>query len=88
MPAGYPPWRTICGYARRRAAAGIVGVIRDQLRREIRLAVGTTIRAASAIIDSQSVKASETLGKDTREHDGGKQDQRQETAHGLRPWSW
>jgi hypothetical protein len=69
---GQNTWRTIYGYARRWAAAGVVGVIRDQLRREVRLAVGKTPRAASAIVDSQSVKASETVGKDSRGWDGGK----------------
>lgn len=65
MPADFAPWRTIYGFARRWAAAGVIGVIRDQLRRRVRLASGKTPRAASAIVDSQSVKASETVGKDT-----------------------
>jgi transposase len=68
----FAPWRTIYGYARRWAAAGVVGVIRDQLRRQVRLAAGKTPRAASAIVDSQSVKASETVGKVSRGWDGGK----------------
>ncbi|MFD3926618.1 IS5 family transposase [Streptomyces sp. NPDC058614] len=72
MPADYPPWRTIYGFARRWAAAGIVGVIRDQLRRKVRLASGKTPRAASAIVDSQSIKGSETVGKDTRGWDEAK----------------
>lgn len=37
-PADYPPWRTIYGFARRWAAAGVIGVIRNQLRRQVRLA--------------------------------------------------
>lgn len=72
MPADFAPWRTVYGFARRWAAAGIIGVIRDQLRRQVRLASGKTPRAASAIIDSQSIKASETVGKDSRGWDGGK----------------
>lgn len=68
----YPPWRTIYGFARRWAAAGILGVIRDQLRRRIRLAAGKTPQAASVIVDSQSIKASETVSKATRGWDGGK----------------
>ncbi|WP_406480419.1 IS5 family transposase [Streptomyces sp. NBC_01615] len=72
MPADYPPWRTIYGFARRWAAAGIIGIIRDQLRRRIRLASGKTPRAASAIVDSQSIKGSETVGKDTRGWDEAK----------------
>lgn len=72
MPADYPPWRTIYGFARRWAAASVLGVIRDQLRRRIRLAAGKTARTASVIVDAQSVKASETVGKATRGWDGGK----------------
>ncbi|QOV40895.1 transposase [Streptomyces ferrugineus] len=62
----------IYGFARRWAAAGVIGVIRDQLCRKVRLASGKTPRAASAIVDSQSIKASETVGKATRRWDGGK----------------
>jgi transposase len=72
MPSDYPPWRTIYGFARRWAAAGALGVIRDQLRRRIRLAAGKTAQTASVIIDSQSIKASETVSKATRGWDGGK----------------
>ncbi|GAB2991647.1 hypothetical protein GCM10023080_066780 [Streptomyces pseudoechinosporeus] len=54
------------------AAAGVIGVIRDQLRRKVRLASGKTPRAASAIVDSQSIKVSETVGKDTRGWDEAK----------------
>jgi hypothetical protein len=46
--------------------AGVIGAIRDQFRRKFRLAGGKTPRSASAIVDSQSIKASETVGKDTR----------------------
>lgn len=72
MPVDYPPWRTIYGFARRWAAAGVLCVIRDQLRRRIRLAAGKTPQTASVIVDSQSVKASETVSKATRGWDGGK----------------
>lgn len=41
---------------RRWAVAEVTGVIRDQLRRQVRLASGKTPRAASAIVDSQSIK--------------------------------
>lgn len=72
MPADYPPWATVYGFARRWAAAGIVGILRDQLRRKVRLAAGKTPQAASGVIDAQSVKASETVSKDTRGFDGHK----------------
>lgn len=72
MPADYPPWRTIYGFARRWAAAGVLSVIREQLRRRIRLAAGKTANTASVVVDAQSVKASETVSKDSRGWDGGK----------------
>lgn len=71
MPADFPPCRTIYGFARRWAAAGVINVIRDQLWRRIRLAAGKTPRAASVTVDSQSVKASETVSKDTRGYNAG-----------------
>lgn len=73
MPIDFAPWRTIYGFARRWAAAGVIGVIRDQFRRRIRIARGKTPRAASAIVYSQSIKASETVGRDTRGWDEAKE---------------
>ncbi|MET9762187.1 hypothetical protein ABZ016_24535 [Streptomyces sp. NPDC006372] len=52
-PSDYPPWRTIYGFARRWAVTGVLGLIRDQLRRRIRLAAGKTPQTASVIVDSQ-----------------------------------
>ncbi|MEV8546423.1 IS5 family transposase [Streptomyces sp. NPDC051572] len=72
MPVDFAPWRTIYGFARRWAAAGVIGVIRDHLRRRVRLASGKTPRAGSAVVDSQSIKASETVGKATRGWDEAK----------------
>lgn len=49
MPADFPPWRTIYGFARRWAATGAISLIRDQLRRQARLASGKTPQAAAVI---------------------------------------
>ncbi|MFG2463334.1 IS5 family transposase [Streptomyces sp. NPDC048523] len=72
MPSDFPPWRTIYGFARRWAAAGVISLIRDQLRRRVRLSSGKTPQAAAVIVDSQSVKASETVSRDSRGYDAGK----------------
>ncbi|MFJ3804701.1 IS5 family transposase [Streptomyces sp. NPDC090088] len=72
MPSDFPPWRTIYGFARRWAAAGVISLIRDQLRRAVRLAGGKTPQAAAVIVDSQSVKASETVGRNSRGYDAAK----------------
>jgi transposase len=72
MPADFPPWRTIYGFARRWAATGVISLMRDQLRRAVRISIGKTPQAAAVIVDSQSVKASETVGKDSRGYDAAK----------------
>jgi transposase len=54
------------------AAAGVVGQIRDQLRKRIRRQMGRAPGAVATVIDSQSVKAAETVGKDSRGYDGAK----------------
>ncbi|WP_100580089.1 IS5 family transposase [Streptomyces sp. CB01201] len=72
MPADYPPWRTIYGFARRWAATGVISLIRDHLRRAVRLSSGKPPQAVAVVVDSQSVKASETVGKDSRGYDGAK----------------
>jgi hypothetical protein len=48
------------------AVAGIVGQIRDQLAGRIRQEMGKGLRAVATVIDSQSVKAAETVGKASR----------------------
>jgi transposase len=46
--------------------------LRDLLRRQIRIRSNRCPNAVSLVLDSQSVKASETVGRDTRGFDGGK----------------
>lgn len=55
------------------AAAGGVGQIRDQLRKRIRREMGRPPGAVATVIDSQSVKAAETVGKDSRGYEGAKE---------------
>lgn len=72
LPKDFPPWRTCYGFMARWAAAGVVGQIRDQLRKRIRRDMGRAPGAVATVIDSQSVKAAETVGKDSRGYDGAK----------------
>ncbi|MFD8494936.1 transposase [Amycolatopsis sp. NPDC059657] len=46
--------------------------IRDRLREKIRLRANRNPAPSAAVIDSQSVKAAETVGKPSRGYDGGK----------------
>ncbi|WP_307781644.1 MULTISPECIES: IS5 family transposase [unclassified Streptomyces] len=72
LPTDFPPWRTVWGFMARWAAAGVIGQIRDALAQRIRRDMGRGPRAVATIIDSQSVKAASTVGKDSRGYDAGK----------------
>jgi len=54
------------------AAAGVVGQIRDQLRRRVRREMGRAPGAVATVIDSQLVKAADTVGRESRRYDAGK----------------
>src|SRR5690242_18621195 len=54
------------------AAAGVIGQIRDQLRKRIRREMGRAPGAGATVIDSQSVKAAEPVGKESRGYDAAK----------------
>ncbi|HWU08981.1 MAG TPA: IS5 family transposase [Streptomyces sp.] len=72
MPADFPPWRTVWGFMARWAAAGVIGQIRDHLSGRIRREMDKGPRAVATVIDSQSVRAAETVGRDSRGYDAGK----------------
>ncbi|GII06161.1 DDE transposase [Planobispora takensis] len=66
------PWQTVYGFFARWARAGVVSSILVQLRRAIRLRAGRCPNPVAAILDSQSVKAAETVSKATRGYDANK----------------
>jgi transposase len=72
IPADFPPWRTVYGYFARWARRGVLAVIRDALREAIRLKAGRCPGAVTAIIDSQSIKAAETVARSERGYDSAK----------------
>ncbi|MGV2918818.1 IS5 family transposase [Streptomyces alfalfae] len=72
LPSDFPPWSTVYYAFRRWVRAGVVGYIRDQLRRRLRAGGGRCPYPITLIVDSQSVKAAETVGKDSRGYDAGK----------------
>jgi transposase len=66
------PWQTVYSYFARWSRAGVTEQIRDELRRMIRIRSKRPMNAVALVVDSQSVKASETVSKATRGWDGGK----------------
>jgi transposase len=72
LPVDFPPWPTVYWHFGQLNARGITERILDELRELVRLDQGRQAEPTAGIIDSQSVKGADTVGKDTRGWDAGK----------------
>jgi transposase len=72
LPVDFPPWSTVYNYFAAWEAAGITGNVLDCLRDRVRIAEGRAATPSAAVVDSQSVKAAETVGVASRGYDAGK----------------
>jgi transposase len=72
LPADFPPWKTVHGFFARWSARGVITWVRDRLRAQVRLNEGRQIEPTAAILDSQSVKADQTVGRNSRGFDAAK----------------
>lgn len=72
LPADFPPWKTVYGFFTRWSRDNVIIGLRDTLRETIRTRQGRDPQPSAGIIDAQSIRAAETVSRDTRGYDAGK----------------
>src|SRR5690349_22793619 len=72
LPSGFPPWQTVCWYFAAWRDDGTLARLHAQLRALVRAADGRNPQPAAAVIDSQSVRAPDTVPRATRGWDAAK----------------
>ena len=66
--------------------SGATEAMHDELREQCRVAAGRDPEPTAAVVDSQSVKAAETVSKDSRGFDAGKKVNCRYLEPGFRSW--
>jgi transposase len=72
MPTDFPPWQTVYDVLDHWQGCGATEAMHGELRRQCRIAAGRKPEPSAAVIDSQSVKAAETVARKSRGFDAGK----------------
>ena len=67
----FPPWQAVYAFFERWAVRGLPQRVVDRLRGQLRVGAGRAELPTAAVIDSQSVKAVDTVGAATSGFDGG-----------------
>jgi transposase len=72
LPQDFPPWRTVYGYFAAWRDDGTLARLHDALRERARAAAGRDPRPTAVVIDSQSVRAADTVPRASRGWDNAK----------------
>jgi transposase len=72
LPHDLPPWQTVYWYFKRWRDDGTVDRVHDALRDRLRDDMGRDPMVSAGIVDAQSVKGADTVGRASRGYDAGK----------------
>jgi transposase len=72
MPVDFPPYQTVYDLLDAWQESGAAEAMHGNLRAQCRIAARRSPEPTAAVIDSQSVKAAETVGRTSRGYDAGK----------------
>lgn len=72
LPVDFPAWDAVYRFFRRWRDQGLLTVLHDRLRRACREDDGRAPEPTAGCVDSQSLRAAETVAADRRGYDGGK----------------
>jgi transposase len=72
LPADFPPWQTVYWYFNQWEQAKVTEEILPVVRTQLRVQEGRNPEPSAGLIDSQSVKGADTVGRDSRGYDAGK----------------
>ncbi|MEV5504595.1 IS5 family transposase [Nonomuraea fuscirosea] len=72
LPTDLPPWQTVYWYFQQWEAVGVTERLLTELRIKARRQAGRADEPSAGIIDSQSVKGADTVGRGSRGYDAGK----------------
>jgi transposase len=72
LPVDFPPWQTVYWQFQQWEKRQVTERILEELREQIRMQEGREPLPSAGIIDSQSVKGADTVGRDSRGYDAGK----------------
>jgi transposase len=72
LPVDFPPWQTVYWQFQQWEKRQVTERILQELREQLRVAQGREPEPSAGVMDSQSVKAADTVGRDSRGYDAGK----------------
>ncbi len=72
LPADFPPWEAVYAFYQRWSARGLPETLVHRLREKLRVYQGRDAQPTASIVDSQIVKAADTVPKASSGYHGGK----------------